>query len=307
MNQILYTEKPKKGGSLEINTIVKIFAIAIIILGVILISKGIYGIVNSSSGAGSGKEPTVSVEEVEGKLQINISHNKAINKIIYSWNNEEEVTLQGRGQTNITETIDMPVGTNILNLRVIDNKNKEVKYTKEFVKEDKDTTKPEIEFVVEGSRVKMVVKDETELSYIMYHWNDEDDTIVEAREDSKKQIEEKISILRGENTLTIIAVDAAGNETEKVQIFKGAKKPTIEVSEQNDELLIKISDEENLQKIEITLNGVLSSTDPEGTGTPLNIKEAELTQKLVAGENTITITAYSVNGLSEQVTKTITI
>lgn len=307
MNQILYVDKPKKGSSSEISKIVKIFAIIIIIFGIILISKGIYGIISNANNIENGKEPIVMVQEVEGKLKIDINHNKSIDKVIYSWNNMEEIVLQGRGQNNITETIDLPVGTNILNLRVIDSKNKEVKYTKEFFKTDKDITKPEIELVVEGSRVKIVAKDETELRYIMYKWNDEDNTVVEVREDSKKQIEEKIAILKGENTLTIIAVDSAGNETEKKQVFKGVKKPTIEVTQQNDELIIKVKDEENIQKIEINLNGKLASTDSEGTGTPLNIKEAELVQKLEAGQNNITITVYSVNGLSEQITKNITI
>lgn len=305
MNQILYVDRPKKGGSLEMDTIVKIFTIIIIIFGIILIAKGSYGMFSSSNSKVG--EPVVSIKEVDGDLQINIVHNKAIDKIIYAWNNGEEQTLQGKGQTNITETIELPIGTNTLNLRVIDSSKKEVKYTKQCYKSEVDTIEPEIELVVEGSKVKIVVKDETELSYIMYRWNEEDNTIVEPREDSKKQIEEKISILKGENKLTIIAVDSSGNETTKEQMFKGAKKPNIQVIKENDELIIKVTDEENIKKIDITLNGESYSTDPGNTGEPLNIKEVELRQKLQPGENTITITAYSVNGLSEQVTKATTI
>ena len=37
------------------------------------------------------------------------------------------------------------------------------------------------------------------------------------------------------------------------------------------------------------------------------MKEVELRQKLAIGENTITITVYNVSGLSEQVTRQITI
>lgn len=305
MNQILYVEKPKNGNSLELNTIIKIFAIIIIILGIVLIAKGTYGVINSSKK--SATEPIVSIREVDGDLQINIKYDKIIDKIIYSWNAEREYTLQGKGQTNITETIEIPVGTNILNLKIIDNNKNQFEYTKQYYKADVDTISPEIEFVVEGSKVKMVVKDETELGYIMYRWNDEDNTVVEPREDSKKQIEEKISILKGENTLTIIAVDAAGNETEKQQIFKGAKKPTIETVQENDELVIKIKDEENIKKIEININGEVFSTDPEDSGISLNLQEVELRQKLASGENTITITVYNVSGLSEQVTQQITI
>ena len=308
MNQILYIDKNKNknGNSLEINSILKIFAIAIIILGVILIGKGVYGIVVSSNQA-QGQEPIVATKQIEGKLQLNITHNIAIDKVIYSWNNEEEVIMQGRGQTNIVETIQMPVGTNTLNLKIIDSNKKETTYIKQYYKADRDMVEPEIELVVEGSKVKIVAKDETKLHYIMYRWNEEDNTVVEAREESPKKVEEKISILKGENKLTIIAVDSAGNETTKEQMFKGAKKPTIEVVQENDELVIKVKDEESIKKIDITLNGEYFSTDPENTGTSLNMAEVELRQKLKAGENTITVTVYNISGLSEQVTQQVTI
>lgn len=306
MNQILYIQKSKNRNSLEINTILKIFAIAIIILGIILIGKGTYGIV-ALANEEQMKDPIVSIKEVDGKLQINVTHNKAIDKIIYSWNDGEEVSLQGKGQTNIVETIEMPVGANTLTLKVVDVKKKESVYSKGYFKYQKDIIPPQIELVVEGSKVKIVVKDERELSYIMYRWNDEDNTVVEPREDSKKQIEEKISILKGENKLTIVAVDSSGNEATKEQTFKGVKKPTIQVTQENDELIIKVKDEENIKKIDITLNGQFYSTDPENAGASLNMQEVELRQKLQQGENTITITVYSISGLSEQVTKQVTI
>ena len=309
MNQILYIEKSKKKGEpLEINVIMKIFAIIIIVFGVIMLAKGAYSIYKNNVGSVANSSiPVVTTSQTNNKLEITVKHDKAIDKIIYSWNNESEITLQGKGQNQITETITMPVGTNTLKLKVIDIKGKTSTSTKEFTVLDKDTTEPEIEFVIENSKVKLVVKDETELSYMMYHWNEEDDTVVEAREDSPKQIEEKILILKGENTLTIVAVDKAGNETTKTQVFKGATKPNIEVQQENNELVIKIKDEENIQKIEMNLNGQFYSTDSENTNTSLNMKEVEIRQPLQSGTNTITITAYNTNGLSEKVTKEVII
>ena len=307
MNQILYVEKPKKGNSLEINSIVKIFTIIILILGIILIVKGTYGVINDTAGGQSQNNIIVSIKEVNDKLELNIKHDKAIDKIIYSWNGEQEKTLQGKGQSSLIEQIELPLGTNVLSLKIIDKNKKKFEYTKELFRAEKDTIEPQIEFVVEGSKVKMVVKDETELSYIMYRWNEEDNTVVEPRENSKKQIEEKITILKGENTLTIVAVDAAGNEKIKQQTFRGVKKPKIETTQENDELIIKITDEENIKKIELNVNGEIFSTDPDETGVSINMKEVELRQKLVSGQNTITITVFSVNGLSEQVTKQITL
>lgn len=301
MNQILFVDRPKKGNSLDIKTIIKIFVIIMLVLAVILIGKGIFSLISSNKNKTMAK-PEVQILEESGKAQINITSSKAINKIVYSWNDEEEHTLQGRGQTQINEKIDIPVGTNTLNVKVIDIDNKEYTYQKEFFKEDNDLINPEIEFLIEGSKVKIVAKDETELKYIMYRWDDEDNTTIEVREDSKTQIEEKIAILKGEHVLTVIAVDAAGNEQTKQQTFKGAKKPEIKVSQEGDELLIKITDEENIKKIELTVNGKFYSTDWQNTGASLDMKEVELKQKLDPGQNTVVITAYSVSGLSEQIT-----
>ena len=305
MNQILDVEKKKKSGKLETNTAVKICAIAILVFGIILAIFGIYKIITAVSEG--KKEPIIEISEVGGKLQLKVVHNKAIDKIIYSWNEEEEIVLQGRNRSEIVETINQPTGNNTINLKIIDKNKKETTYQKELYKEAKDEIAPEIEFEIEGSKVKIVAKDETKMSYIMYHWNDEEETIVPVTETNEKQIEEKISILKGENTLTIIAVDEEGNETKKEQIFKGAKKPTIEVVQENDKIKVTIKDEENIQKIEMNINGEILTTDPDNTGEPLNLKEVPLEQQLVPGKNTITITAYSVNGLSEQITKEITL
>ena len=170
-----------------------------------------------------------------------------------------------------------------------------------------DVTKPEIELLVESSKVKIVAKDETALDYIIYYWNEEDETRVNVREEALKQIEEKIDILKGENTLTIVAVDKAGNETVKEQTFKGVKKPKIDLARSGSELIIKVTDEEGLQKIEYTLNGKYYSTDPQNTGTPLNMKELEIKQPLEQGENKITIKAYNISGLETELSGEATI
>ncbi len=306
MNQILYTNTPKKGGPLEIKTILRIFAILCIIFGCILVGQASFAMLTQ------GKNDTTSVPLVEiaqegNNLVINIKHDKIIDKIIYSWNSNQEIVLQGKGRMQIEEKIAMPEGINTLVLKVIDIEGKTVSYSKEYELAKGDVIKPEIELLVEGSKVKIVAKDETALSYITYYWNNEDETRVDVREDSPKQIEEKIDILKGENTLTIVAVDESGNEAVKEQTFKGVKKPVIELARDGNELIIKVTDEEGIQKLEYTLNGVYYSTDPNNTGTPLNMKEFEFRQKLSAGENKITISAYNVSGLKEEVSGETTI
>lgn len=306
MNQILYTNTPKKGGTLEIKTVLRIFAIACIIFGLILVGQASYAMI-TKKGEESQSEPLINVTQSEDILNISIKHDKLIDKITYSWNGGEETILQGKGRKEIEEKIVIPTGKNTLLLKAIDINGKIASYSEMYTLEQGDTIKPEIELLVENSKVKIVAKDETALSYMSYYWNNEDETKIEVREESPKQIEEKIEILKGENTLTIVAVDKAGNEAVKEQTFKGVKKPKIEMSREGNELVVKVKDEEGVQKIEYTLNGQFYSTDPENSGASLNMKEVEFRQPLSAGENKITIKAYNVSGLQEEVSGVTTI
>lgn len=301
MNQILYTED-KNNGAMEIKKIVRIFVIGIILFGLICVGEGSYGIVQVAEQRKSRiVDPYVTIKQQEETLLLKIEHNTAIDKIIYKWNDEQEVTLQGRGRKNITEEIIMPNGENTFSIKIVDNKNHEVSYTNTYIAELKDKIEPEIEFLIEDGKIKIVAKDETALDHISYYWNDEDATTLQAREESPKTIEEKISILKGENTLTVVAVDEAGNEATKEQTYIGSKKPTIETFREENYLVIKVNDEQNIQKIEYTFNGEQFSTDKENTGVSLNMKEAYCRQDLAQGNNSFVIRAYNVNGLVTEV------
>ena len=307
MNQILYMGNNKKNGTLEIKTVVMIFSICIILFGIILVGKGSFAIISNISNNNLENIPVVTMSQEGNTIKLTVKHDKAIDKIVYNWNSKQEYMLLGKGRTDLTEEIEVPEGENLLTVKITDIEGKIVSYTRQCKSTDEDVIKPEIELLVENSKVKIVAKDETQIDYIKYYWNNEDETKVEAREDSPKQIEENLSIIKGENTLTIIAVDKNGNETKKEQTFKGAKKPTVELYREGQELIVKVTDEEGVQKIEYTINGEQYSTDPNNTGESLNLKEVEFRQPLASGSNTITIKAYNISGLVEEVTGETTI
>lgn len=307
MNQILYMGNNKKNGTLEIKTVVMIFSICIILFGIILVGKGSFAIISNISNNNLENIPVVTMSQEGNTIKLTVKHDKAIDKIVYNWNSKQEYMLLGKGRIDLTEEIEVPEGENLLTVKITDIEGKIVSYTRQCKSTDEDVIKPEIELLVENSKVKIVAKDETQIDYIKYYWNNEDETKVEAREDSPKQIEEKLSIMKGENTLTIIAVDKNGNETKKEQTFKGAKKPTVELYKEGQELIVKVTDEEGVQKIEYTINGEQYSTDPNNTGESLNLKEVEFRQPLASGSNTITIKAYNISGLVEEVTGETTI
>ena len=310
MNQILTTDKSKKTKKslLGIGAATKVFASVIIIFGMLLIASGIYSFIeNSNEQKEQNSNPVVEMR-LEGNIVIlSVKHDKAIDKIYYTWGNGEQNTLQGKGRNVIEEEIPTEKGTNTLNVRIIDMFGKESVYSKEYTVESDDITKPEIELNLESGKVKITAKDETEIAHITYAWNDEDETKVEARQDLAKIIEEKVVVLKGENVLKVVAVDKAGNKAEKSQTYKGATKPTIRLERNEKNLVITVNDNEEIKKIEYTLNGQNYSTDPNNEGISLGRKELVITQELTKGINSITVKAYNTNNLVTEQSGEITI
>lgn len=303
MNQILYIEpnkKEKKHSKWKIALI--LIAICVIIIGGFLLGNVGYSALNNKE-EDNVSEPLVDEISQEGnELRILIKHDKPIEKIVYKWQNGQETVLPGEGKQEIEVKIDVPIGTSKLNIKVTDSIGKTVTYSKEYTGEEGDVKKPEIDLTVEGQKLKITAKDETALNYITYYWNNEDETKVEASSADTKQIEENVDILKGENTLTVIATDKAGNSNKVEQIYRGSKRPKISATQEGTDIVIKIKDEQGIQKIEYTLNGTLYSSDPQGTGAPLGRTEVEIKQPLAEGENKIDIKVYNVDGLEAEFT-----
>ena len=150
--------------------------------------------------------------------------------------------------------------------------------------------------------MKIIARDETALDYMEFYWNDEDSTKISATDLSPKQVEEKIQIQKGVNTLHIVAVDKAGNKAIKEQPYKGATKPTVNLSIEGTAVVMKISDAEGVQKLEYELNGVVYSTDPEDKGEAINLKEFEYKQELASGTNKLVVRVYNISGLMTETT-----
>ena len=302
MNQILYTEtKKKEKKSLEgKTTIIILILICALVIGGFFIGKVLFNTLNKKDENTS--DPLVETSQEGKKLNILVTHDKPIEKIVYKWQENQETVIAGEGKQEIQKTIDIPVGENKLTIKVTDSIGKTVTYSEDYIGEAGDVNKPEIELVVEGQKIKIIAKDETALEFITYYWNNEDETEVDVTSDDQKQIEESVEILKGENTLTVKATDKAGNVREVEQVYRGSKKPKIGVTQDSTDLVIAVSDEQGIQKIEYTLNETLYSSDPQGTGAPLGRTEVEFKQPLEEGKNNIHITVYNVDGLTAEYT-----
>lgn len=310
MNQILSMDpgmgigmgEPKRGGTLEVNTVIKVFAIILIIFGLAVAGLGTFNLINSISGKNKvvAAWPKFEPYQEGNTLYLTVSNDQIIDSVSYYWNNGFEKVVQGDQTKNLVVTIDVPTGDNILNLKVKDINGKETPYQNSFKGTvTEDTVEPTIELSILGSKLNIVAKTTTEtpLAYLTYKWNNEQETKVEVSNDNT-MIETQTTISKGENTITITAVKENGVSVTQTKKFVGAVKPTISVNQEGSSVNVVIAHESGVKSANITLNGkkVVLTADRFGE----DQKSVEFALSLKTGqENTIVIEATSCDGTTE--------
>lgn len=297
MNQILSTgDKQEKS---NINNIVRFFCIIIIAFSIFFIVQGTYALVKNKDEDTTvkGDMPDIAIVPQGGSAIINIKNNKEINKVLYSWDNGEPMELDAQNKTDISEKVVVPNGNCVLNISVIDLNGTE--YKKQFeIKSDPsaDVAAPEINISAVPGKITIEAKDNIEMAYLTYKWNDEQEVKVEVSGEDRTKIVQEIEVKKGSNTLKVVGVDKAGNTKQDTRDILGASKPKISVGKTGADLVIKVTDEEEVTKVEYKLNG--TTYTKENTGE--NKKEFEFKQAMQQGENIIVIKAYNKSGLVQE-------
>lgn len=262
MNQILQVEYYKKSkGPIEMSKIIKFFVIAIIIFAITIIGIGSYAIFtqkqkndNNKSMIEGNIQPEVNLNQEEDNIRVEITHTLPISKIIYNWNDEPESTIDGKNRTSLSEKIELPFGTNILNLTVIDINGQETKFQKEYVLDGDG--KPVIELkLTQDNKIKILAEDKTSLQYITYAWNNDEAIKVDATGESLNKIEYEVDIPAGQNTLKVQAINSNNITQVKELEVKGVKKPVVTLKKEGDYLVIRAEDEVGMKIINYTLGG----------------------------------------------------
>ena len=303
-------KKPKKEKQINygrpsdkasIISIVRVFCVLIILFGLVLVGDATYGMISSTPTL----KDTVNVtaNSIGSNVTIRAVGNMPIQSLTYRWGQGEETVIQGNGTVELETTAQIPTGNNILNMAVVDYYGNRSEYQKQYINEQNDASKPTIEISVSGNMLNIIATDETEMSYLTYSWNNGTPTRVDidATATDKTVLRTSIEVQRGENTLSIVAVDTEGNTQTRTENIKGANRPTFNVSADGTNLVIHAQDEEGINKIEITVDGVTSEADVD------NLKELEATQAITPGEHTVTIKVTNISGLSEEQSFTVTL
>ncbi len=303
MNQILSTSNTttskkkvrKNSGPADIKTVVRVFAIVMIIFGIFMIGTGSYAIFKDNESKNSEVTKPVITEalnEDSTAVILTITHDKEIDRIEYSWNDGEVQTITGNGRKYIEQEIEIPGGTNTLHVRAVDVQGQEISTDKEYTAEEI------IHLSISGSKLKITAENETEISYMTYRWDDEEEQRIDI---NATTVDQEIDIPMGEHNLTVILVDVNNQTITKEQKVKGVTKPTIEVrlDEAKENYLITITDETGLEKVDFVIRGEEKTVNVEDGKTELKYR-VKLNDN---DENRLEVTAYNVDGVASDTVK----
>lgn len=330
MNQILLTEEPNNkkekikktrgtaNNAIDIKKIIVFFSIVIIVFGIALVGFYGYRTYNKKTKGGS-QNP--SIQEQINPLQLSLektdltqegdeedkqvqeatiiaSSGYGIDKIIYSWNDEEEIVKKYNGNKDVREELSVPAGENSLYVKVTDLNGEEKETTTDFSIINIEL-QPVIETSIVNGQLKIVATSQIPLKNIKYFWENDDEIIVEPESDEEISIETTIDVKRETNKITIIATDYNGNNQVVNRTFIGKEKPEITVTKKGDKIHMIVTHYKGIKSIVFEINGKTYVYDENSSAYDESKTEIEYYFNLEEGENKIYITATSLEDTVE--------
>ena len=304
MNQILSFQTIGTS-KIQLKKVIRFFSIFIILFALILVIEGSFGYYKNKNKKVVIKEtPDINIQRDNGTTILNITSNIGVQKVIYSWNDGIEDSVEEGGKNNVEVKIPTTIGTNNLNIKIIDSNGNTIVYDpvkisyeenqeenvnwEEAIKTDK--TKPKISIESVKGKIVITATDDVKMSYITYSWNGEEENKITGLSENEKTLTTEIdstNVKKGINKLIVKAYDKAGNVETVEKEVQGANGSEIQVNQENGELVINVKNDINITKIEYNFNGEEKTID--------NINQKEYTFKLQMkdGENKISISAYA--------------
>ena len=221
MNQILSTSMPmddnrkknkvKSSKPIDTRSILKFFAIIVVVFGISMIGTGVMAIYkNQMQVIEQNLEPTISIEnKTERTALLKVMHQRVITKVEYAWNNSTPVVVYGNNGKYLEKEIKLPAGKNILHVLVQDENGKEITYDKEY------DIASNIDVKVSGNKIKITYEEsDTLISYMTYRWDEGEENTITINDTS---INKEIEAMKGLHQLTIVVVDENNNTDTKFQ------------------------------------------------------------------------------------------
>ena len=168
-------------------------------------AKDVNGISSSYESQTEVEEkPTITLEQVDGKIKATVTSKITIDYIMYYWDENEADAKQFTVNDVKTETlIDVLKGTHTLNVVAVDiNGNKTTKPQKVI-----GDNKPELEVKTNGKVFRIISSDDESLAKIEYSLNSGE---VQTEEINQKEYQKDLELANGKNTLTVTVYNSNG-------------------------------------------------------------------------------------------------
>ena len=302
MNQILITgeeqettrktiQKTKKQKQLlPINGIVVFYAMSIIILGICMISGSVYAREKINETVEANKKPEITLTtNNDNTITIIATHIRNIKTVTYRWNEEEEKTIESEEGKNITATIPVMGGENVLTVIATEENGQSTKIEKTYT-----STIPRITIESIENGVQVTTTSDEIIDYVQYSWDNGEMQRIEVGEESYEGI---INVLQGEHTLRIEAVNMIGETATEERTVVGDTEPTLNIKSELINgvatFVIDAEDDISITTIEIIHNGGEKQT------IDVNARTYHGEIVMTEGErNTIIVRATNASGLT---------
>ena len=246
--------------------IIIIFSALIIAFALVIVGAKTYGFIKEKSREKDKpiqtlNRPSITVEKTEGVCTLTVSYDEGLDKVTYSWNDEDIIVKNMNGSTTpfITQIV-IPEGDyNVLHVKAtgVDGSNHEI--NQEFAINDiQDPNKPKISWFynAETRKIDIVVESEKGIEKLTYQWEGEDEVTVENTEENQKELRVTIDAKRGTNKIYITATDLEGNTQIKDEIIQGIFKPEHKIQLINNRtLFVEVKHDMGFKKVVINVNG----------------------------------------------------
>ena len=154
---------PRSSGPVEIQSIVKFFAIAILIFGIGIIGTGSYSMYKDATQEVAKTKPVIYVEQTgEKDILLKVTHDKELASITYDWNEEGATEVPTNNQKEVEVSITIPTGTNTLKVHASDINGQEIEYEKVYTVESDIN----INLEPEGNNLKITANGINGLQYM---------------------------------------------------------------------------------------------------------------------------------------------
>ena len=321
MNQILSFKITENGRKILKNN-TKHLCMFLIIFSIILIGEGAWRLYTNLNKNVDIIKPEIIGTIKSDKTVFNVKSEIGIKEIVYSWNGWVETRIDKSGENNFNFDVENPIGVNELLIKTTDVNGGTVTYNNIKIVYDEDDglgapeddsqtglidwetavandkKEPMVVLTAEKGKVVITASDDVMMSYITYSWNGGEEVKVTGLSEDEKTLSTKVDALKGDNKIKIKAYDKAGNCKELEKDVHGTDGPKISVKKNDGKLIINVTDEYSITKIEYNFNNEEKSIENiEGNN-------YEFTLDLKDGDNFIIINAYEGNVKSEYKGKT---